>query len=61
MLERLDAATIFQLVAIGFFFALGWQALNKLWTILGDRGQLIVAIIVLVVILVAVVLAYRGV
>lgn len=60
MIERLDATTILQLVTIGFFFALGWSALGKLWALLGDRGQLIVAIVVLVVILVAVVLAYRG-
>jgi len=52
MLERLDATTILQLVTIGFFFALGWSALGKLWALLGDRGQLIVAIVVLVVILV---------
>jgi hypothetical protein len=60
MLERFDTTAILQLIGIGFFFALGWAALNKLWALLGDRGQLIVAVIVLVVILVAVVLAYRG-
>ncbi len=60
MFDKLDLVTILHIIAAGFFVCLGWSALNKLWALLGDRGQLVVAIIVLVVILVAVVLAYRG-
>ena len=60
MLERLDVLTILHIVAVGFFFCLGWSALGKLWALLGDRGQLIVSIVVFVVILVAAILAYRG-
>lgn len=61
MFDRLDLMTVLQMIAAGFFLNLGWSSLSKLWAMLGDRGQLVVSIIVLVVILVAVVLAYRGV
>ncbi len=60
MFDRLDLVTILHIIAAGFFVCLGWTSLTKLWSLLGDRGQLIVAIIVLVIILVAVVLTYRG-
>ena len=61
MFDKLDLTTILHIIAAGFFLCLGWSALGKLWSLLGDRGQLVAAIIVLVVILVAAVLAYRGV
>lgn len=60
MIERLDAATILGMLALGFFICMGWSVFTKLWALLGDRGQLIVSIVVLVAILVAVVLAYRA-
>jgi hypothetical protein len=60
MPERFDLTTAAQPIFVGFLFALGWSALTKLWAVLGNRGQLVVSIIVLVLILVALVLAYRG-
>ncbi len=61
MFDKLDLTTTLHVIALGFFLCLGWSALTKLWSLLGDRGQLVASIIVLVVILVAAVLAYRGV
>jgi hypothetical protein len=60
MLDRLNALTILQIIAFGFFFALGWSALARLWTAMGERWQLIAAVVVLVFVLVAVVLVYGG-
>lgn len=60
MLDRLNALTILQIVAFGFFFGLGWSALGKLWELLGDRGQLIASVVVVVVVLIAVALVYGG-
>jgi hypothetical protein len=60
MFDKLDLTTILHIIAAGFFLNLGWASMSKLWAMLGDRGQLVASIIVLVVILVAAVLAYRG-